>query len=82
MARQRATTPKQSKTAAPAKTSRTAKKATPAKAQTAGAGATQPVAAPVSAGGETRTKFTLYNLLGKERAYYLVDRMEVERPKK
>lgn len=27
-----------------------------------------------------RTKFTLFNLLGKERAYFLVDRADVERP--
>jgi Mg-chelatase subunit ChlD len=32
--------------------------------------------------GEARTKFTLYNLLGKERAYYLVDRFDVERPRR
>jgi Mg-chelatase subunit ChlD len=79
MARQRATTTKETKTAAPAKTSRTTKKPTPTKATPSGAG--QPMPAPLTAGGETRTKFTLYNLLGKERAYYLVDRMEVERTK-
>ena len=78
MARQRATTPKSTKTKAPAKTSRSTTKT--AKAKTAGAGAVKPSPAPLSAGGETRTKFTLYNLLGKERAYYLVDRADLERP--
>jgi Mg-chelatase subunit ChlD len=35
---------------------------------------------PLPAGGEARTRFTLFNLLGKERAYYLVDRAELDRP--
>jgi hypothetical protein len=40
----------------------------------------QPLPIPSSADSEVRTKFTLYNLLGEERAYYLVDRFDVERP--
>jgi Mg-chelatase subunit ChlD len=82
MARQRTSTTKQTKSAAPAKTSRTTRKPPAGKTRPAGAGAAQPMPAPLAAGGEARTKFTLFNLLGKERAYYLVDRMEVERPKK
>jgi Mg-chelatase subunit ChlD len=81
MARQRATTTKQTKTAAPAKPSRTTKKAGPGKTKPAGAGAAEPLPVQLPAEGEARTKFTLYNLLGKERAYYLVDRAEVQRPK-
>jgi Mg-chelatase subunit ChlD len=81
MARQRTTTTKKTKSAAPAKTSRTTKKPAPGKTKPP-AGAVQPMATPPSAGGEARTKFTLFNLLGKERAYYLSDRVEVERPKK
>jgi hypothetical protein len=31
---------------------------------------------------DARSKFTLYNLLGKERAYYQVDRVELDKPAK
>ncbi len=78
MARQPAST---KKAQAPAKGKTTRKASDPDK-KTAGKGGAQPQPAPLTAGGETRTKFTLYNLLGKERAYYLVDRAEVERPKR
>jgi Mg-chelatase subunit ChlD len=79
MARQPASTTK--KTQAPAKGKTTRKAAAPTKPRTAGKGGAQPQPAPITAGGETRTKFTLFNLLGKERAYYLVDRVDVERPR-
>jgi Mg-chelatase subunit ChlD len=75
MARQRTTTSSGKTTAKPP--ARAAKKAV-ATDKPAGGRAAQP--APLPGGGEARTKFTLFNLLGKERAYYLVDRMEVERP--
>jgi Mg-chelatase subunit ChlD len=60
----------------------TKKAAAPAGAETIHRGSTQPQAAPPTARGETRTRFTLFNLLGKPRAYYLVDRAAVERPRK
>jgi hypothetical protein len=63
---------------------------TPAKAKTTKAPAKTRESAPD--GGSTRalpaglhtdvrSKFVLYNLLGKERAYYQVERIEVEKPK-
>jgi hypothetical protein len=79
MARQRSTTSKQTK--APAKSPPTKKKAAaPAKTKPARAAKPGPKPAETVERGETRSKFTLYNLLGKERAYYLVDRADVERP--
>jgi Mg-chelatase subunit ChlD len=43
--------------------------------------ATQERPVPVKLRGGTRMRFTLYNLLGTERAYYQVERREVERSK-
>jgi Mg-chelatase subunit ChlD len=64
---------------------------TPAKAKTIKAppksreiapGGGLPRSVPAELRTDTRSKFTLYNLLGKERAYYQVDRIEVEKPSK
>lgn len=71
------TTPKAARTAKPAGGRTTRKKSA---AKPTDAGALQPAPSPVGVGGEMRTKFTLFNLLGKERAYFLVDRADVERP--
>src|SRR5688572_26619752 len=70
MARQSAASAKSASSAvakAPAK-----KKATTNKPQAQPAG---PLVRP-----EGRTKFTLYNLLGQPRAYYVVDAQELKRP--
>jgi hypothetical protein len=90
MATKRPTTPSKGKTTAKskalpkaaAKSTKTAKKAPAAKTKPVEAGTPQPLPIPAPTAGEARTKFTLYNLLGKERAYYLVDRADVERPSK
>jgi hypothetical protein len=79
MARQRTSTSstKTTKTPAKARTTRT-----PAKTQEVAPSGGSPRAMPTGLRTDTRSKFVLYNLLGKERAYYQVDRIEVEKPKK
>jgi Mg-chelatase subunit ChlD len=62
---------------------------TPAKAKTTKApartkegtpGGASPGTLPAGMRTDTRSRFTLYNLLGKERAFYQVDRVELEKP--
>jgi Mg-chelatase subunit ChlD len=85
MARQRTTTPSSAKTTRASKTAAKGKttKAPPADRTARGnGGGSQPLAPVSGLRTETRCKFTLYNLLGKERAYYLAEREEVERSSK
>jgi Mg-chelatase subunit ChlD len=80
MARQRtsSTSGKQTtKTPARAKTTRA-----PAKIKEPAAGSDAPKTPLAGLRTDTRSKFVLYNLLGKERAFYQVDRVEVEKPSK
>ena len=80
MARQRtsSTSGKQTtKTPARAKTTRA-----PAKTKEPAVGGDIPKTPSAGLRTDTRSKFVLYNLLGKERAFYQVDRIEVEKPTK
>jgi Mg-chelatase subunit ChlD len=75
MARQRATSNKPAKTAArrpAAKTKAASTNTAPPK--------TAPQQAVTSLRSDNRSKFTLFNLLGKERGFYVVDRVNLERP--
>ena len=85
MAKQPAKKPAKAPAAKPA-----AKKPSPAakKAVTTAPATRKPVAPKVKlvaaaalTAPEGKSKFTLFNLLGKERAYYIADRVELERPK-
>ncbi len=80
MARQRtaASSGKQTtKTPAKAKTTRA-----PAKTKEGTPGGASPGTLPAGMRTDTRSRFTLYNLLGNERAFYQVDRVELEKPSK
>lgn len=80
MARQRtsSTSGKQTtKAPARAKTTRA-----PAKSKEPAAGSDAPKTPLAGLRTDTRSKFVLYNLLGKERAFYQVDRIEIEKPSK
>ncbi len=79
MARQRATNARKKPAA---RRLPTRKPAPPPSPKPTHKGSVSPQPATRAAGGETRTKFTLFNLLGKPRAYYLVDRVAIERPRK
>jgi Mg-chelatase subunit ChlD len=78
MARQRTSTTsgkQTTKTPAKAKTTKPPAKTTE---QVPGGGGTRTLSPALHT--DVRSKFTLYNLLGKERAFYQVDRVEVEKP--
>jgi Mg-chelatase subunit ChlD len=79
MARQRTRIGARKPSVAPARQP-TRKPESPAEPTHKGVAHPQPTA--VIAGSDTRLKFTLFNLLGKPRAYYLVDRVELDRPRK
>src|SRR5262245_41736921 len=88
MAKQPETTSKSPRTSKPAAAKKPARKAAPRKAapkKTAPKKAapvrvlTRPKSVVTAPETVTRLKFTLYNLLGKERAHYLVDRVPMER---
>ncbi len=80
MARQRTSTNSSKQTTkAPAKARTTKAPAKTAENPPAGGG-TRTLAPGLHT--DVRSKFTLYNLLGKERAYYQVDRVEVDKPSK
>src|SRR6516164_750649 len=80
MARQRTSTSSGKQTTKTPPKAKTTK--TPAKTQEVAPSGGSPRAMPTGLRTDTRSKFVLYNLLGKERAYYQVDRIEVEKPKK
>jgi Mg-chelatase subunit ChlD len=68
-------------------TSKTTSKPTKAPTRRKGAvtpttGGAQPATAPGTISTDARSKFVLYNLLGKERAYYRVERTNLEPPEK
>jgi Mg-chelatase subunit ChlD len=67
--------PQTTQAAAPPEEAPPAKSKAPAKPR----GRTKKQEAAPAAAQETRTRFVLYNLLGKERAYYLVERSELAR---
>ncbi|HEY7156823.1 MAG TPA: VWA domain-containing protein [Gemmataceae bacterium] len=80
MARQRTSTSgskQTTKTPAKAKTIKA-----PPRSRESAPGGSLPRSMPAGLRTDTRSKFTLYNLLGKERAYYQVERIEVEKPSK
>ena len=78
MARQRTTSSSKQTTKTPAKAKTTK---TPAKIRESAPEGGLPRTLPAGLHTDVRSKFVLYNLLGKERAYYQVDRVEVEKPK-
>ncbi len=80
MARQRASSgsgKQTTQTPARAKTSRP-----PTRNKEGAPGGGSPQTLPAGLRTDTRSKFVLYNLLGNERAFYQVDRVEVEKPAK
>jgi Mg-chelatase subunit ChlD/molybdopterin biosynthesis enzyme MoaB len=80
MARQRSASSSGKQTTRTPGRARTTK--APARTREGTPGGGSPQTLPAGMRTETRSRFTLYNLLGKERAFYLVDRVELEKPSK
>ncbi len=78
MARQRTSTTSGKKTTKTPAKAATAKARSKTKEDAPGGGGTRTLSPGLHT--DVRSKFTLYNLLGKERAFYQVDRIEVEKP--